>query len=415
MEAAFFTSLLEELTYNRREGVGVMIINKKKMVLFAVSIMIAALNMRPAINSISPILQELTSTLQMNASTASLLTAVPVLCMGVFSPLAASLAQKFGLERIIGYALCLIGIGTLLRFFTYSTGFLIMTSLIAGVGIAAMGPLLSGFIKKYFNEHVPFMISLYTAALTTGAVAASWLSVSIYENTNSWRVTLSVWVLFAIAAIPVWWQWVLKNSESPSGLSVPEEVKRIPWKSQRAWLLTLSFGCMAMIFYSATAWIAPLIENQGYSKQYAANILTLFTATQIPVGFLLPVLLKKVTSRLFWLWFAAGMEALGLLLLALEVVPWVGAIFIGIGAGTLFPLNLLLPIDLSKNADEAAGLSAMTQSAGYIIGALGPIIIGTLVDLTGQFYSTYVFLLVVTFTMSIIQWFAMRSVSRNRG
>ncbi|TYR81886.1 MFS transporter [Priestia megaterium] len=381
--------------------------------LMAIALFVAALNMRPAINSISPLLEELRSELHMSASTASLLTSVPVLCMGLFSPLSASLGKRFGMERVIGAALILIGIGTLLRLFTYTTGFLIMTAFLAGVGIAAIGPLLSGFIKKHFDEKVPAIISLYTVALTLGAVVSSWLSVPLFAQVQSWKGTLAVWTVFAVIAIPVWWLFVLKNQKDTRfEMTYNHSVHRIPWKNKKAWLLTLSFGCMAMIFYSVTAWLPPIIESKGYSKMYAGNMLTLFTAVQIPVSVLLPSLLQRFPSRLLWLLFAACMEAVGFMVLLLGSYPFAAAVFIGIGAGTLFPLNLMLPIDVSADADQAAAWSAMTQSFGYIIGAIGPLVIGLIYDVTKQFNSAIFFLLAMILCMMIIQVLAITSLSR---
>ena len=160
----------------------------------------AALNLRLSINSISPILESIRDDLHMNATQASLLTTIPVLCMGVFSPLAAKLGGRWGLERVICWSLLLIGAGTLLRLAADSAIMLMLTALLAGAGIASVGPLLSGFIKRHFPGNVPSMIAVYTFALTIGAALASGISAPLQVWADSWKPALAGWGAFGIIA-----------------------------------------------------------------------------------------------------------------------------------------------------------------------------------------------------------------------
>jgi CP family cyanate transporter-like MFS transporter len=75
--------------------------------------------------------------------------------MGIFSLIAVKASRKWGIERIIGLSLLVIGVGTVIRLFTHSVTLLLITALIAGVGISMIGPLLSGFIKLHFPKHIP--------------------------------------------------------------------------------------------------------------------------------------------------------------------------------------------------------------------------------------------------------------------
>ena len=166
---------------------------KKKYILMIIALFIASLNLRPSINSIAPLLETIRTSLGMNASVASLLTSIPVLCMGLFAPVAVKFSGKWGIERVLGWSLLVIGVGTVLRFFTQSTSFLLITAFIAGIGIAFAGPLLSGFIKRHFPKHVPSMIAIYTVALTLGAALSSSLIVPMQNSMNSWQSALGIW------------------------------------------------------------------------------------------------------------------------------------------------------------------------------------------------------------------------------
>lgn len=389
---------------------GVQHVKKSTYIWLGIALFVAALNLRPAINSISPLIEIIQSELHMNASSASLLTSIPVLCMGIFSPVAAKLANRFSLEYVIGWFLAVIGIGTIIRLFTHTSIFLLITAFLAGIGIAAASPLLSGFIKKYFPNSSAFMISIYTAALAVGAGMASGGVAPIQHLVDSWQIALAAWSLLALIAIIIWILVVLPQKKKDRAIQTFGGAAKLPWNQWNAWLLTFSFGGMSFIFYSLTAWLPPIVENMGYSKIYAANLLVIFMLLQVPANLAIPYLLKKIPSRLFWLVTAAIFELIGFAMISLSFLPWLAACFIGLGAGGLFAMNLLLPIDVTTTHQEAASWSAMVQAVGYIIGSFGPIILGTVNDMTGSFsYSIFV-LIAVNLLMIVMQFL---SVKRN--
>lgn len=380
-----------------------------------IALFIASLNLRPAINSIAPLLDNMRAELGMSAAVASLLTSIPVLCMGLFSPVAVKAGGKWGIERIIGLSLVVIGFGTVIRLFTNSVTILLITALIAGTGIAFIGPLLSGFIKQHFPKHVPFLIAVYTVALTLGAAISSALSGPLQKIFHSWQGSLGFWAFIAFIAAIIWWLFVhLQIKKSAHSASIGSKTK-LPWGNGKAWILTLSFGLMAMLFYSLTAWLPQIIQGMGYSKSYAATSLTVFVAIQIPVSLVLPVLLKKFPSRRLWLFIESLIELVGLILLMLNVEPLIASAFIGMGAGGLFSLNLILPIDATNNAHEAASWSAMTQSAGYVIGALGPIILGWVHDASNSFTTAIIGMIVLNLLMIMVQLASTSKKTRTSG
>lgn len=377
----------------------------RRMMILA--LFVAALNLRPAINSIAPMLDTLRAAVDMNASVASLLTSIPVLCMGLFSPLAVKLSGKWGIERVVGRALLVIAVGTALRFFTPSATYLLMTAFVAGFGIAVAGPLLPAFIKRHFPAHVPALIAIYTVAMALGAALGSGLTGTLQDRTGSWRSALGAWAAIALFAALLWAVFVNRRRGGIGGGNrgdVSVAKAGLPWGNRKAWMLTLSFGTMSMLFYSFTAWLPQIVQGMGYSKTYAATALTVFVMVQIPVSLILPLLLRMIPSRRFWLLTESFIELAGLILLASSAfAPWFAALLIGIGAGGLFPLNLLLPLDATGDPQESASWSAMTQSAGYVIGATGPLLLGWIHDAAGSFSAAIVGLIFVNAAMIFVQ------------
>lgn len=368
--------------------------------LMGIAFFLASLNLRPAINAVSPILQTLRQDLGMNAFTASLLTSIPVLCMGLFSPLAVRWGRRFGIERMIGWSLAVIGVGNALRLATHSAFGMLVTAFVAGAGIAVIGPLLSGFIKSRFPSRVSAMVAVYTIALAVGATAASGLSIPLQSGLHSWRLSLAIWAVLAAVALAAW-LWAVPGTKPLPDASRTAAAAKLPWRSGKAWLLTLSFGGLAMVFYSMTAWLPPVVQAMGYSKTHAANMLTLFSITQVPVGLILSLLLNRFPSRFAWLLAGSGSLLAGFALLGLSAPPWIAVVLIGIGPGLMFPINLMMPIEAAANAEEAAAWSGMTQSVGYVIGAFGPILLGWLHDAAGG-SSSILFAGLIAVTMAMI-------------
>ncbi|MEC2078554.1 CynX/NimT family MFS transporter, partial [Metabacillus fastidiosus] len=127
---------------------------KTRNFLFILALVLAAFNLRPGITSVSPVLHTLTDQLQMSSAAVSLLTSIPLICIGFCSLLAGRLAQRYGIEKTITIFIFIIGISTFLRFFANHSVSLLITSLLIGAGIGIVSPLISGFIKKYFPKKV---------------------------------------------------------------------------------------------------------------------------------------------------------------------------------------------------------------------------------------------------------------------
>ncbi|MDF9416730.1 MFS transporter [Bacillus altitudinis] len=370
-----------------------------KKIFYLAALFLAALNLRPIITSVASMMSMIQSDLGVSALTASLLTTLPVLCMGVFAPVATKLSRRFGLERTLFFSIFLITIATGLRGTSQTVTILLMTAFAGGVGISFAGPLLSSFIKKYFPKS-PGIVSVYSISMTVGAALASGLTIPIYlRSEHNLPLALSCWAILGVIAMILWLGLARQNQQADHA-DVP---LRLPLRNKKAIQFTLFFGFMSSMFYSLTAWISPIALDFGNSPQYAAMLLTIFTLIQIPVALLVPNIVNRLGKPKLFLILCSLSELIGLIFLLFPMPILPAVIFLGIGAGGLFPLALMLPIIETRTPEEAGTWSAMSQMGGYIMGGFGPFLIGLIFDISGHFQAAIVAMLAIVMLMIGVQ------------
>ncbi len=136
--------------------------------LLLASLMLIALNLRPALSSLAPLLRQIEASTGLSSSAIGLLTTLPVLCLGLFAPLAPRLARRWGSERTLGAILALLTCGIVLRSLLPPLG-LFLGSLIAGACIGILGVLLPALVKRDFPAQAGQLMGLYTMMLCIGA------------------------------------------------------------------------------------------------------------------------------------------------------------------------------------------------------------------------------------------------------
>ncbi|WP_230932852.1 CynX/NimT family MFS transporter [Priestia sp. TSO9] len=378
-------------------------VNRNKLFLFA--LILAAFNLRPGLTSVSPVLHGITKDLGMSSTLASLLTSIPLLCFGFCSLFAGRLANRYQPEKMITFAITCIGIATFIRAFTNSSIYLLITALLIGAGIGVVSPLLSGFIKSHFPDKAASMIGIYSTSMVVGASISIGLTTPLQHwFNNSWKNGLAFWSILALLAIPLWLM-VIKQSRIPVSNFSQKTKASLPLKNKKAWLLTSFVGIVTLLFYCFAAWLPAIVEEKGWTPAFGGLVGTIAMISQLPATLLLPSLLKVLPSRRFWITTFTLSIIIGLSLLCFtNVTPIVSSICLGVGAGGLVSLTLLLPLDMASSPLEASTWSAMTQAIGYMIGAVGPFIIGFLHDYLGSFVPTLYLLIIIGFIAILLGW-----------
>jgi MFS transporter, CP family, cyanate transporter len=350
-----------------------------------VVVVVVALNLRPAIAAVPPVLDAIQADLGLSAAGAGLLTALPVVCMGVFAPVGAAVARRIGRERAISCALALVAGGTLVRGLDGSRVTLFGGTLLAGIGIAMGGALLPGVVKAWFPARAGTVTGLYTAGLVLGAMVASAATAPLMDALGTgWPAAIAAWGLLAVAALVAWAPATrrLRAAAEP----VPGRV-RLPWGSAVAWRVTLYMGSQSLLYYAALTWLSPLYLAAGWSAGRAGLLLGLFSLTQIFSALAIPALADRTGDHRPWIALCVGVATamLAAFGLAPTTAPWLWAALLGLGVGGMFALALTLLVELAPTPAAAASLSGMALLVGYLLASTGPVLAGALYDATGSY------------------------------
>ena len=62
---------------------------------------------------------------------------------------------------------------------------------------------------------------------------------------------------------------------------------------------------------------------------------------------------------------------------------WV--VILGLSLGAVFPLVLTLPLDVAHDPARVGSVAALMLLGGYVLSSLGPVVLGTARDVTGDF------------------------------
>ena len=357
-----------------------------------VAILLVALNLRPAIASVPPLSDTISSDLSLSATALGMLTTLPVLCMGIFAPVGAVAVRRFGTERVLATSVAFIVVGTALRVVTGLFP-LYCATVLAGVGIAVAGALLPPLVRAHFPGRVGPVTGLYTAGLIGGALLAASLTAALPYR---WSVSLALWSLPALVALVAWLLLVPSvgrrsfRDRVPRADSVeerPAEAVLAPWRSARAWYATIFMGGQSLLYYAALAWLAARYTATGDSTAEAGLLLGLFSATQLISSLGMPLLAHRFGDLRPWIAVSLGLSGVCLALVAFAPNPWgwLWASILGLGMGGQFALALTVLGGLGDNPAESAAATGMALFVGYLLAAGGPVLAGVLRDATGGY------------------------------
>lgn len=378
--------------------------------LLVAAIVAVALNQRPAVVSVAPVLGALRAGTGLGSAAAGLLTTVPVLCFGAFAPVAPRLARRVGLETAVAASLVLLAAGIALRLLT-PVALLFAGSLLAGAAIALANVLLPAFVKREFARPGAVM-GVYSASLNIGAALGAAVTVPLGSALGlGWRASLGTWLVLAVAALALWLP--VAGTGKAARIGTPPAPGAGAWSLLRRGLarqVTAYLGLQSVQFYSLSAWLPTLLAASGVPVREGGVLLGVSNVVGAAGALVAPSIAGRLRTQRPLVAAVVACYLVGLCGLAFApgtlTLLWV-AVF-GLAQGSGFALALTLVVLRSPTPLVAAKLGGVAQCLGYLLAALGPPVLGVLHDATGGWTAPVVLLLVLVAPMGWVGWGAAR-------
>ncbi|EBT3886236.1 CynX/NimT family MFS transporter [Salmonella enterica] len=378
----------------------------KQGALLIAGILMIATTLRVTFTGAAPLLETIRSDYGLSTAQTGLLTTLPLLAFALVSPLAAGIARRFGMERSLFAAMLLICAGIALRSLP-SAALLFAGTAIIGCGIALGNVLLPGLIKRDFSQHVARLTGAYSLTMGAAAALGSALVVPLALHGFGWRGALLMLMLFPLLAFLIWLpQWRTTRSANLSSSRALHE--RGIWRSPLAWQVTLFLGLNSLIYYVIIGWLPTILISHGYSEAQAGSLHGLLQLATAAPGLAIPLILHRFNDQR---WIAAlvsllcAVGAAGLWFVPGQAIIW--TLLFGFGSGATMILGLTFIGLRASSAHQAAALSGMAQSVGYLA-ACGPPVMGKLHDASGSWYLPLSGVTVLAIIMAIFGLYAGR-------
>ncbi len=222
---------------------------------------------------------------------AALLTAIPVIGMGVFAPPAAPLAARVGATRAVAIALALIAGGGLARSVAPGAAAVIALTIPIGIGMGLGNALMVVAVKERFADRPLLVTGVYACSIQLGAALATLLAVPLADAGDSWRVPM--FVFSAAAACSLAWWLVSTRGAPPSPVG---RRARFPLRSPIAWLFVALFVTSAFVYYGLSAWLPDAFTERGWSDGHAGELVFAINLFAIPSG----LTSRSIGDRFAW-------------------------------------------------------------------------------------------------------------------
>jgi CP family cyanate transporter-like MFS transporter len=305
---------------------------------------------------------------------------------------------------ILLVALILLTAGLLLR--GVAPGVMLFPgTALAASAIAVLNVLLSSMAKRRWPERAGLLLGIYLTTLSAGAILSSLLSVPLYRSSGgSVRLALGVWAAPAALAVLLWLPQLRYRTAGPAPgapapvpAPAPAQAGVKVYRYALAWQVTAFMALQSLLYYAALSWLPTIFQDRGDSAVTAGNLLALMGVGNLATSLVVPVLAHRRPSQRGLvvpglIGTAAGLA--GSLWAPLGSAPfWV--LVLGVSQGSCLGLAIFFMMARAPHADAAASLSAFSQSVGYLVASIGPLMVGLLHSATGSWNIPVTLLLVL--------------------
>ena len=358
------------------------------------TVVLVAINLRTLLSSVPPVELEIQQTTGWSDFSIGLLTTVPVIFMGAVALIVPSVAARIGRPQTVWLALAVLTVAAGIRWWGAAPGVMAISVALAGTGIALAAGLVPGIVREQLPHAMGRSTGVWTATMFTGATIGAALTVPVAAALGSWQAGLAFWAVPAIIAFVVWAIVEQPWKRLHDAVAPRVKLSSLPWRSGPAWALTAYMAINSVVFYGALAWIAPSLDERGYTATESGWLFGLFAASQVAGGLFLPPLTQRMPGRRI-VWVATIVITFASLVVfaidPLIVTPLILVLF-GMSNSGGFAIALGMLSEFVPDAAASARLTAMAFTVTYLVAALGPALAGAILQTTSSWVLVFLVL-----------------------
>ncbi|PPH34960.1 MFS transporter [Rathayibacter sp. AY1E3] len=355
------------------------------------AIAITALNLRTAVTGFSPLLDTIGADLGFGPSLYGALGTIVTASFAVFGFVAAAVSRRIGLERTLAIATLVTTLGIALRALSPSPVALVLSTVVAFAGVGTTNVLIVPIVKRYFAERIKTVSSLYLALLQVGQFVAPLVAVPL-ASTAGWRWAIGIWAVMTAAACLLWAALAARGGGGAAPAAAGGRVDGA-WRTPLLWAMVLMLGMTGLHTYGIITWLPTILVDAGADPAQGGALLALFSVFGLAAAFVVPPLTLGMRNPVVVVVVCCVLLAVGyagLVVAPLEgAVAWV--VCLGLGVST-FPMTLTLVNARTRTTTGSSTLSGATQGLGYGLACLGPLLIGVLYEVQGDWGGAYALL-----------------------
>ncbi|SNR36462.1 MFS transporter [Blastococcus mobilis] len=384
---------------------------RRGLALIAVAIVLTALNLRTAVTSVGPVLEEIERGLGISSGLAGVITTMPVLCFALIGFTGPALSARYRDSHVLAGALIAMSGGLALRSLADAFPVFLAGTALAMAGGALGNVMLPSLVKRHFPARTGPLVGAYSTAMGLGATLAAVAAQPVADaaGDEGWRWALVVWAVPALVAAAVWLAVPASPGVSREGHAAVR--MRALVHSPTAMALTAFFGVQALQAYVVIGWSAQYLRDSGLTAATAGLLLGLNSVVGLPLSAVIPSLtvrprMQRPLLLVFLANYVIGWVGLWI---APTAAPWLWMTLIAVGMGT-FSMVLTLIGLRARTPETVSALSTVTQGWGYVIAGAGPLLVGVLRGATGSYDGMFVIVLVGVAVLGVAGWIATRQV-----
>ena len=346
------------------------------------AVLAGGLCLRPPIVAVATLLPDIRTDLGLTYANGGLMTAIPIICMGLFALPAMRLYSLLGAGRALFLSLALTVLGGTLRALTWDIPLMYALTMAAGVGAGLAGAMFPAIVRRLPAGVRARATGFYSLGVNGGAGFTAAFAVPFARAAGGWRGAFLALGFAGIWSMAAWLIFTRRELAPPGHAAAG---RFAAWRFPLALQLGLVFGLQAVCFFGLNAWLATAYVEWAWPANRAGWLVATLNLATLPSSLLVGLLGNRVAPALL-LSFAAG--ALFFALCGTAAVPelgWLWTSVAGFACGALFPLILIMGVNAARTPNEAAAISGVILSIGYLVAGTAPVLLGAVRDLARGF------------------------------